>query len=179
MRRKPSNELPRFVSGREPPAFRWKRRYLYFVAGFIFVCWLLYPSRSASATDDDTTVNWSNYAYSFYATDSATLCHAVLLADALARLGSKADRVLFYPTDWDTIVHGATDRDSQLLKLARDKYNVKLQPIHLLTVGGRTKGTDRELHTLDPPFKAVTLRQQAGTWLMLLQISGQGLGTNL
>jgi hypothetical protein len=110
MRRKPSNELPHFVSGREPPVFRWNRRYLYFVVGFIFVCWLLYPSRSASAAGDDTAVNWSNYAYSFYATDSATLCHAVLLADALARLGSKADRVLFYPSDWDTIVHGAKDR---------------------------------------------------------------------
>jgi hypothetical protein len=142
MRRKSSTELPRFVSDRGAPASRWNRRYLYFFAGFVFVCWLLYPSRSAPPANDGTTVNWSNYAYSFYATDSATLCHAVLLADALARLGSKADRVLFYPSDWDTIVHGATDRDSQLLRLARDTYNVKLQPIHLLTVGGRTKGTD-------------------------------------
>jgi hypothetical protein len=162
MRRKQSDELPRFVSERSLPGFRWNRRYSYFVAGFIFVCWLLYPSRSASPTAGDTTVVWSNYAYSLYATDSATLCHAILIADALARLGSKADRVLFYPEYWDTKVSDSKDRDSQLLVLARDKYKVKLQPIKLLTVGGRTKGTHRELHTLDPPFKAVTLRHLLG-----------------
>ncbi|KAH7095085.1 glucose N-acetyltransferase 1 [Paraphoma chrysanthemicola] len=139
MRRKLSNELPRFVNERDPPAFRWNRRYTYLLAGFIFVCWLLYPSRSASPTEGETRVNWSNYAYSLYATDSATLCHAVLLAEALARLGSKADRVLFYPDYWDLKVSDSKDRDSQLLLLARDTYKVKLQPIKLLQVGGVTK----------------------------------------
>jgi hypothetical protein len=159
MRRKRSDELPQFMNDRESPAFRWNRRYLYCLAGFAIVCWILYPSRSAAPVQGDTAVNWSNYAYSLYATDSATLCHAVLLADALARLGSKADRVLFYPEYWDTIVSDSRDRDSQLLVLARDKYQVKLHPIKLLTVEGVTKGTDRALHTADPPFKAVTLRQ--------------------
>lgn len=140
MRRKRSDELPRFVNDREPPAFRWNRRYAYFLAGFVFVCWLLYPSRSAAPRAGDINVDWSNYAYSLYATDSATLCHAVLLADALVRVGSKADRVLFYPSYWDTKVSDSRDRDSQLLVLARDKYKVKLQPIELLTVGGVTKG---------------------------------------
>ena len=142
MRRKRSDELPRFMNDREDPGFRWNRRYTYFLAGFLFICWFLYPSRNAASANTEPTVNWSNYAYSLYATDSATLCHAVLLADALARLGSKADRVLFYPEYWDTIVSDSKDRDSQLLVLARDKYKVKLQPIRLLTVGGRTKGTN-------------------------------------
>lgn len=142
MCRKRSNELPRFVNDRESSRFRWNRRYSYILAGFVVVCWFLYPSRSASAANSDATVNWSNYAYSLYATDSATLCHAVLLADALARLGSKADRVLFYPEYWDTQVSDSKDRDSQLLVMARDKYKVKLHPIKLLTVGGMTKGTD-------------------------------------
>jgi hypothetical protein len=84
-------------------------------------------------------VNWSNYAYSLYATDSATLCHALLVFDSLATLGSRADRVLFYPQHWDTHVSSARDRDSQLLVLARDKYKVKLHPIQLLTVESRTK----------------------------------------
>jgi hypothetical protein len=161
MRRKLSDELPRFVNESGPSGFRWNRRYAYVLACFVLVCWFLYPSRSPSA-NIDTEVNWANFAYSLYATDSATLCHAVLLAEALVRLGSKADRVLFYPDDWDTTISTSKDRDSQLLVLARDKYKVKLHPIKVLTVGGRTKGTDRELHTLDPPFKAVTLRQQQG-----------------
>jgi hypothetical protein len=152
MRRKRSDELPRFVKGDAPPALRWNRRYAYVVAAFIFVCWLLYPSRSASAKGSNAIINWSNYAYSLYATDSATLCHAVLIADALARLGSKADRVLFYPSHWDTVVSDSRDRDSQLLVLARDKYHVKLHPIELLAVGGITEGTYPALHTADPPL---------------------------
>jgi hypothetical protein len=163
-------------------AFRWNRRYLYFLAGFVVLCWVLYPSRSPSRSpspkEGDATVIWSNYAYSLYATDSATLCHAVLLAESLARLGSKADRVLFYPDYWDTTVENSKDRDSQLLVLARDTYKVKLHPIKLLAVSGVTKGTHRALHTADPPFKAVTLRQTARTWLTALQINGQGPGIN-
>ncbi|KAH8724629.1 glucose N-acetyltransferase 1 [Phaeosphaeriaceae sp. PMI808] len=137
MRRKRSDELPRFVNGIKPQAFTWNRRYLYFFTGFVFICWLLYPSRSITPAEDE--VNWLSYAYSLYATDSATLCHAVMLAEALDRLGSKADRVLFYPEYWDTVVSDSRDRDSQLLVLARDEYKVKLHPTRLLTVGGRTK----------------------------------------
>jgi hypothetical protein len=153
MRRKRSDELPRFVNDARTSVFRWNRRYLYFLAGVVVVCWVLYPSRSTSPKKGDATVNWSNYAYSLYATDSATLCHAVLLAEALARLGSKADRVLFYPEYWDTTVEDSKDRDSQLLILARDTYKVKLHPIKLLAVSGVTKGTHRASHTADHPSK--------------------------
>ncbi|KAH7393957.1 nucleotide-diphospho-sugar transferase [Phaeosphaeria sp. MPI-PUGE-AT-0046c] len=139
MRRKRSDELPQFMNDHNTPAFRWNRRYLYAVALFVLACWLLYPSRNAVPVSGEQSINWSNYAYSLYATDSATLCHAVLIADALARLGSKADRVLFYPEHWDTKVSDSQDRDSQLLVIARDKYKVKLHPIKLLSVGGRTK----------------------------------------
>jgi hypothetical protein len=140
MRQRRSDELPRFANESNRPALRFRRRYVLYVLAFIIVCWVLYPSRVTSG-DDDTNTVWSNYAYSLYATDSATLCHAVLLADALARVGSKADRALFYPESWDTMVSSSKDRDSQLLILARDKYKVKLHPTRLLTVGGRTKGT--------------------------------------
>ena len=91
----------------------------------------------------------TKHAYSLYATDSATLCHAVLLFDALAQYGSKADRVLFYPKHWDTVISDSKDRDSQLLVLARDKYKVKLHPITLLSVEGRTTGTS---HRHWPPL---------------------------
>ncbi|KAF2129843.1 glycosyltransferase family 8 protein [Dothidotthia symphoricarpi CBS 119687] len=137
MRQRQSDDLPRFVNDAEASSFRIRRRYLYYLAGFVFVCWLLYPSRSKG--DDALNVNWANYAYSLYATDSATLCHAVILFDTLKKLGSKADRVLFYPQYWDTKVESSRDRDSQLLVMARDKYKVKLHPIKLLSVEGRTK----------------------------------------
>ncbi|KAF1956745.1 glucose N-acetyltransferase 1 [Byssothecium circinans] len=151
MRRKRSDELPRFIKDTESQPFQWRRRYLLYLTGFVCVCWLLYPNRTASKNGSTIRINWSKYAYSLYATDSATLCHAILLFEALARYGSKADRILFYPEYWDTVVHSSKDRDSQLLVLARDKYNVQLQPIPLLSVEGRT--SDAWVNTWD---KSVT-----------------------
>lgn len=148
MRRKRSDELPRFEEDYPDPLdfrwLRWRRRYWLYIAVFFLFVYLLLPSHPASPSIDiDGTpgvVDWSSYAYSLYATDSATLCHAILVFEALSRLGSKADRVLFYPNYWDTLIRDSTDRDSQLLVMARDRYKVKLQPIQLLTVEGRTKG---------------------------------------
>lgn len=141
MRRRRSDELPRFSEEVESRSLRVRRRYIYYLLGFIVVCWFLYPSSKVSNNDFDTLkVKWSNYAYSLQATDSAALCHALLIFDALARLGSKADRVLFYPEYWDTTIETSKDRDSQLLVLARDKYKVKLRPTKLLIVTGRTAG---------------------------------------
>ncbi|CAF9928528.1 N-acetylglucosaminyltransferase [Imshaugia aleurites] len=74
-------------------------------------------------------VDWSRYAYSQYATSSPYLCNAVMVFEALARLGSKADRILLYPQEWDLDVESSSDRDSQLLVIARDRYDVKLQPV--------------------------------------------------
>ena len=76
-------------------------------------------------------VDWSRYAYSQYATNSAYLCNAVMVFEALQRLGSKADRILFYPQEWDLDIASTSDRDSQLLVKARDWYNVKLLPVEI------------------------------------------------
>lgn len=141
MRRRRSDELPRFTDDSQSTSIHWRRRYTYYLLGFFtVVCWFLFrSSKPAPSTDNVLTVDWSRYAYSLYATDGTSLCHAVLLLDALARLGSKADRVLFYPEYWDLTVEDSKDRESQLLLLARDKYKAKLQPTMPLTVEGRTK----------------------------------------
>ena len=54
-----------------------------------------------------------------------------MVFEALARLGSKADRILLYPEEWDTDIADASDRDSQLLVKAREYYNVKLVPVDI------------------------------------------------
>lgn len=145
MRRKISGELPQYVRGSDADSrsqpFQWRRRYILYVVVGLLLIYRLLPSKHTPAEKD--AVNWHRYAYSLYATDSATLCHAVLIFDALTRFGSKADRVLFYPETWDTHVSSSRDRDSQLLVMARDTYGVKLQPIKLLTVEGRTTGGSR------------------------------------
>ena len=54
-----------------------------------------------------------------------------MVFETLQRLGSKADRVLFYPQEWDLEIASTSDRDSQLLVKARDWYKVKLMPIEI------------------------------------------------
>lgn len=76
-------------------------------------------------------VDWSRYAYSQYATNSAYLCNAVMIFESLSRLGSKADRILLYPQEWDLDIASGSDRDSQLLVKARDIYGVKLTPVEI------------------------------------------------
>ena len=74
-------------------------------------------------------VDWSRYAYTSYATSETYLCNCVMMFEALDRLGSRAERVMFYPQEWDLIVQNEADRTSQLLLMAQDKYKVQLRPI--------------------------------------------------
>ena len=83
-------------------------------------------------------VDWSLYAYSSFATSSAYLCNSVMLFEALSRLGSKADRILFYPEPWDLQVSDSHDRDSQLLVKAQEEYDVKLIPTEMHKSGDGT-----------------------------------------
>lgn len=117
------------------PRWPFRRSRTLALVGIVIVILVFYTSRGRhhSTTND---VDWSSFAYSQYATDSATVCNAVMVFEALHRLGSKAERVLLYPEEWDTTVESAWDRDSQLLNLATLKYKVKLHPIKLLAVNG-------------------------------------------
>jgi hypothetical protein len=74
-------------------------------------------------------VDWSRYAYTTYATSETYLCNAVMVFEALQRLGSRAERVLFYPVEWDLVVENDFDRISQLLVMARNDYHVQLRPV--------------------------------------------------
>lgn len=74
-------------------------------------------------------VDWSRFAYTTYATSETYLCNAVMVFEALHRFGSRAERVLFYPQEWDLVVENDFDRISQLLVMAKDDYNVLLHPV--------------------------------------------------
>ncbi|KAJ5768783.1 Glucose N-acetyltransferase 1 [Penicillium odoratum] len=88
------------------------------------------PSSDASWPPlDQNRVDWSRYAYTSYATSETYLCNCVMVFEALHRFGSRAERVLFYPQEWDLVVENDVDRISQLLLLARDAYNVDLRPV--------------------------------------------------
>jgi len=83
------------------------------------------------AAASDGPIDWSRVAYGQYATNSLYLCNSVLFFTMLHQLGSKADRVLLYPsgmlTDPDAVT--ADDENGRLLIKARDQLAVKLSPI--------------------------------------------------
>lgn len=77
-------------------------------------------------------VDWSRFAYTQYATNSAYLCNSVMIFETLFRLGSRADRVLMYPKAMmDPNRTEAANSDQMLLIKARDAYGVKLVPIQV------------------------------------------------
>jgi hypothetical protein len=72
-------------------------------------------------------IDWSQFAYTQYATSTDYLCSSVMIFETLHRLGSKADRLLLYPA---TLLNNTDDSiEHQLLGRAKTEYNVKLVPI--------------------------------------------------
>ena len=101
------------------------------------------PAPSPQAGD---SVDWSQYAYVQYATNTPYLCNSVMLFERLHSLGCKADRLLMYPSQF------SPDDDSgeaRLLQKARDSYNVILKPIEVQ----RRPSRDRELISARPTPK--------------------------
>lgn len=83
----------------------------------------------------ETQINWSRFAYTQYATDRSYLCNSVMIFEALHRLGSKADLVLMYPSNF-LVSENDDSPEAHLLRFARDKYAVKLKPMEVIYKGG-------------------------------------------
>lgn len=62
-----------------------------------------------------------------------------MVFEALDRLGSKADRVLLYPEQWDLEDESPQDRNSQLLIRAQRLYKVKLKPVTVISPDGKAE----------------------------------------
>ena len=126
-----------------PPFYR-RARYIYLaLIALLLYIWLSGTSFLSRAPIHAPSlqyknVDWSLYAYSSFATSSAYLCNSVMLFETLSRLGSKADRILFYPESWDLTVSDSHDRDSQLLVKAQEDYDVKLIPTEMEKAGDET-----------------------------------------
>lgn len=75
-------------------------------------------------------LDWSRFAYVQYVTNTEHLCNSVMLFEALHRLGSRADRLMMYPSNF-AIDSEDDSSDGVLLRKARDMYGVKLVPIEI------------------------------------------------
>ncbi|KAF2259365.1 nucleotide-diphospho-sugar transferase [Lojkania enalia] len=89
-------------------------------------------SKDAEIYDD---IQWSNFAYVQYVTNTNYLCNSLMILESLYRLGAKADRVMMYPNQWKAPTDDGMDAsiESQLLARARDQYKTKLVPIQVQT----------------------------------------------
>ncbi|THY97619.1 nucleotide-diphospho-sugar transferase [Aureobasidium pullulans] len=73
-------------------------------------------------------IDWTRYAYVQYVTDKEYLCNSLMMFESLHRLGSKADRVLLYPQDWELYPKPKT-WESMFLRQAQDDYKVHIVPV--------------------------------------------------
>lgn len=152
------------------------RAALVLVAALFAVITLLRVRSSSSYFNPHLTiqfgkqVDWSRFAYTQYVTDTDYLCNSVMLFEALHRLNSKPDRLMMYPDDF-SIDDSNDSRQAKLLRLARDKYGVKLKPIQVQSrSGGDRKSTSlaKVCNMAQMPdlnlFHRLTLRNVAVTW---------------
>jgi hypothetical protein len=104
---------------------RFRSRTVLLIFGLLLLVlwWWLASSKSHVKLD------WSRFAYSQYATDTQSLCNALMVFERLHKLKSMPDRVLLYPRDWQ---RSGADLNGRLMQVARQKYGVKLQPVSLI-----------------------------------------------
>ncbi|KAH8812977.1 glycosyltransferase family 8 protein [Xylogone sp. PMI_703] len=86
------------------------------------------PEKPAQCTDQQ--VDWSRYAYTQYVTNTEYLCNSVMLFEILHRLGSKADRLMMYPSTM-SVDPQSDSAEARLLLKAQNEYGAKLMPIQV------------------------------------------------
>jgi hypothetical protein len=90
-------------------------------------CYFSEPVTTPTIPEGD--IDWSQFAYTQYVTNTDYLCNSLMIFETLLRLGSQADRLLLYPS---TLLNTNSREDSlvdYLLGKAKTEYNVKLIPI--------------------------------------------------
>ena len=78
--------------------------------------------------ESDDGIDWTRYAYVQYVTEKEYLCNSLMMFESLHRLGSKAERVLLYPQQWELNPKPAT-WESKFLRQAQHQYKVHIKPV--------------------------------------------------
>ncbi|EME42529.1 glycosyltransferase family 8 protein [Dothistroma septosporum NZE10] len=116
------------------------RRYRTLLATVLFaLCLLFYWNTAPRRAPKVVPTDWSRFAYVQYVTDNHNLCNSYMVFEALHRYGSKAERVMLYPDQWDMEDESPQDRNSQLLIRAQKLWKVKLRPVSLLDTDGKAQ----------------------------------------
>ncbi|RDL38128.1 uncharacterized protein BP5553_05561 [Venustampulla echinocandica] len=98
----------------------------------------LYDASKQSVVPPDpnsgTAIDWKTNAYATYVTGGEYLCNAVMIFESLARMESKAARLLLYPNTAEFSLSNGVglEENRRLLVKARDEYGVNLVPIKVI-----------------------------------------------
>lgn len=107
-----------------------------------------------STLEVESAVDWSQFAYTQYVTNSQYLCNSVMFLERLQHVGSRADRVIMYPS-YMLDQNAASNPDGRLLIKARDEYGAKLVPIKIQSRPGGDSAFSPL--SLSPGFEGVEL----------------------
>ncbi|PMD34160.1 glycosyltransferase family 8 protein [Hyaloscypha variabilis F] len=98
-------------------------------------------------------IDWSKLYYAQYVTSEEYLCNALMLWSEIEDIGSRAQRIMLYPSHWDV---NETDPYSpsqeltpiaRLLQQANTDYFVKLQPVDVLHQNNTKEATWADSYT--------------------------------
>lgn len=88
------------------------------------------PEPPAPEPEPDDGIDWSRFSYCQYVTDEEYLCNSLMMFESLHRLGSKADRLLLYPSQWELYPKKKT-WISMFLHQAQRDYKVHIVPVRV------------------------------------------------
>ncbi|KAF7937172.1 uncharacterized protein EAE98_001486 [Botrytis deweyae] len=89
-------------------------------------------------TVEDSAIDWFKFAYVQYVTSPEYLCSALMLWSQVETIGSRAQRLMLYPSHWNVeeidtnLPSKPLTPIARLLKQAQTDYYVKLQPVDVL-----------------------------------------------
>ncbi|KAF4625472.1 hypothetical protein G7Y89_g12694 [Cudoniella acicularis] len=114
---------------------------------------LLPQSARPTTSVDDETIDWSKLAFVMYATSPEYLCNALMVWSEIEEIGSRARRVLMYPSAWDPNEIDELDPGLRLTPIARllqsaiDDYKVTLHPVSVLHQNNSKEATWADSYT--------------------------------
>ncbi|RFU23961.1 hypothetical protein B7463_g12381, partial [Scytalidium lignicola] len=102
---------------------------------------------------DSSSIDWSEFKYVQYATSPESLCNAVMIWRDMEHIGSRGQRLMYYPSDWSVDeIDELTDGKhltpiARLLHTAETEYYVKLRPIEELRLDQKVEERWPEAYT--------------------------------
>lgn len=111
------------------------------------------PAARPTKSVEDPSIDWSKLYYVQYVTSPEYLCNALMVWSQIEEIGSRAQRMMLYPSTWDPdeIDDYSPSLDytpvARLLQEAQSKYFVKIQPVDIMHKNGTLQPTWADSYT--------------------------------